>query len=416
FITGGDTGRVITYGPLVHFTLAVAAPPTLSATMPPAGQLLHGVVAIPVIGTVDPTWADAPEVIGLLVDGQRVPNDSLVQCAVTAVGTCSGTVYWDTTGDDGPHTLQVFFTTSKLEQVLGPLVTVTVFNSGPTASISLVHSGEVVSGKTVVEVAGTLDPAETATGVSVQLLVDKIPAGSPQPCPPGPKCVGDFTWDPNGADGVHLLTARFVTSTAGTRSSLVAVGVLTHPVIQLNPLVPLKPGSTATISGRVSYPPNARGLFPPGAAVLLHLTFTPAVGPASTLEVVSGRDGTFTAIDPEPVRSNTQVTMTSGLTTAQTTVQTTARVSCHVPAQVRHAKRFTVTCAIPGLPDRTTVRLYDNLSGRHQLAAVKAMGGKATIRVVFPHKLRTSVPLWVTVAASQAYAVTSSTTHRLRVL
>ncbi|BEP13395.1 Ig-like domain-containing protein [Acidothermaceae bacterium B102] len=241
FVTA--TGRSV-FSATVAVNLLVPAP-TVTISSPANNGSVSGVTPVNATGTVDPTLSDYAASLMLTVDGT---DQTPVSCPGTS-HTCSLALPWDASGLIGSHTLVVTLLTHN-GVVATRTITVTASTNPPTATVLSPTFGSAASGVVSISAKGTIAASQTDSAVSLQLLVDGQPKGSPTPCTGGdPKqCPMTFSYDFSGLTGTHQVSLRFVTATTTVTSPVVGL-VISSPAPAVSVTSPV---ASSTVAGMVS--------------------------------------------------------------------------------------------------------------------------------------------------------------------
>ena len=393
--------------------------PSLVVTGPAAGATLTGVVTVTATVTVDPTYGDSPEYMGLVVD-HGVFLGHVKDCSGVLI--CSDTFTWDTAGLAGDHKWNIAVQTREAE-VQTAESPVTVQEPLPTVVVTAPAAGSTVQGVIAVAATGTIPLGEVDTPKALQLVVDGLSVGVAQPCAATSNaCSSLLSWDTSGLSGTHVLTARFDTAEASvlsTPTSVVVAVPAPAPVatrLLMSLVRPVHRGRTASVSGHLLAAGTGIGI----SGGHVSVTFAPGSSSAVTVTSTTGAGGAFVAHDPRPLLRSTRFTVAAeaayGGTTTRGVMPVLAPLSCSVPAHVRHAQRVSIVCSAPGLPAGTTVALATGSGSRsHVLASGRVeAGGGGKVRLSLQLRKAGTYAVWVDSSASPTYARTVGPTYRVR--
>jgi Bacterial Ig domain len=406
--------------PTVTVTLVDPPQPVVSVTSPTAGTSLSGAIAVTATGSVDGSLGDFPVGMGLVVDDVAVGD--LVPCP-QAASSCALSLPWD--GPTlGAHRLAVVLVTDQSFAVSDPVDVVVVVDP-PTATLKSPVEGATVSDFFATTIGrGSTDPRSADLPRSLQLVVDGVPYGSPTSCSfsagDAHVCTLALGWDTSTATpGPHVLQVRLTTETTST-VSVPATVTVPSPTAQplaltLDTTYALKRGGTAKVTGHVVNAVTRA----PVPRITVGVTFTPAAGPAVTVDAVSGPGGAFVAVDPTPVATTTKVlarpVLVATPSSASAVVPVLAPITCTVPAKARHRHGAKMSCHVPYLPDGTVLKLYYQGRGQHLLGSARAKNGTASFTATFTKPWQYPVQVWAVAPDSSVYAASISAVYKVRV-
>jgi hypothetical protein len=205
-----------------------------------------------------------------------------------------------------------------------------------------------VSGTTQVDATATVDTAYGDRAVSLQLVVDGTPSGSPVSCPqvwPGygqQTCNVSLPWHAGGlAPGKHTVAVAITTLQSGAVSLAAGVTVPGDVEVTITGHDYEERGQFTSLNGFA-----ISTLAPHGgvAGVPVEVTFTPYVGAAQTVHVVTTEGGAYTVTSPTPLTSNTVVTAKASGSSASATVLVRVPIACAVPSNATHGTKVTISC------------------------------------------------------------------------
>ncbi len=394
-------------GVLTPWTPALATPgDTVTITSPTQGATATGVVTVNVQGAaVTPTAADT---MLLMVDGQQY--GAARPCTASGGFSCAVSFSWDTTGVNGPRTLEAVLVSSGTTQ--SAPVTVTAVNPAPTVTLSAPTSGEVVKSALTVDALGTVDLSQNDAPVSLQLLVDGVKYGLPAACTvvvaTAKTCAGSFTVPTAGTSGAHTVQVTMATTVSSAVSPIVPYTVFTALKATLHKLAPVRGGRSVGISGDVTAVDGGAGV----AGVKVKITLTPTVGKARALLVRTGSTGHYSLAARiavgTTIAASVARTATAGTAYAVTKVAAYAPISCKIGTRLKHQNEDVGACSVPLLPDGTKVALQ-YLKGKKWvvLGAGVTKGTVIPISFTFPKKGRYAVRL--VLGPNKAYLATNQT-------
>ena len=370
--------------PSVQVPVTVANPaPAVSITSPAPGSTLAGLASVGVAASTDDALTDFPASI-VVRNGSTVVG--VVTCAASVHG-CSGTVAWDTTTLAGEQTLTAEVVTTRAASSTSEPVTVTVTTPAPTAVITSPGGNAVVSGKMSVYAAGSTDPGRSDLPATFSLLVDGV-ARATAPCPARTHdCAVVLAWSAAGSVGPHTIVVAMTTTSGATATSasrVVYAASASRVVLALPRIV--RAGALVLVVGHVVAATTGLGV--PG--VVVTVTRRPALGAASTVHLVTGAGGAFTA--RYVARTNATVTAVVtrtawlGTSVRATSIRASAPMSCTVATRTLAVGAVgSGRCVVSGLPAGTPLSLRYTVRGRlSTLASGRAKGPAIPFAFGFP--------------------------------
>lgn len=390
--------------------------PTVAISAPTASASVGGLVAVSVAGNVDPTETTTAQTV-LKVDG--TPYGLPQQCQTASYGaTCPTAFSWDSTGLNGPHTLQVVLTTPTDPAGATASVTVTAVNPAPTVTITSPKPNAVAKGTLTVEATGSVDLSQSDSTASFQLWVDDAKYGLPVSCTlvaaTSKTCPVSFTVTQPTWSGAHTVKVTMVTPTSSAVSAVVPYFAYSASKVGLSRIPWTHAGKPAVIRGTVTAVTDGSPIV--GAKV--RLTLTPASGRAHVVTVGTGLTGHFSLATK--IGLNTTVTASVvpmpafGASRATTKIGVYAPISCKADKTVRHGRFGAGTCNVAHLPNGTKVSLqYESGKKWHVLGAGTTSG--TSIPVSFQFGKAGKYPVRLVLGANKAYLATYGTPFVVKV-
>jgi hypothetical protein len=152
------------------------------------------------------------------------------------------------------------------------------------------------------------------------------------------------------------------------------------------------------------------------AGVPVDVTFTPYVGAAQTVHVVSGEGGAYTVTSPNALTSNTVVTAKAAGSTASATVLVRVGIQCTLPSQVTHGPPVSITCHADALAYHSVLALrITGGSIPHATEFAKTdTHGNASYTLTFVHPGQ-QLEVRATTATTRTYGASPSPMYALHV-
>jgi hypothetical protein len=380
------------------------ANPTVGITAPATAT---GVVPVTTTGEVD--LGDTAQSMRLYVDGQAY--GAAIACAgpITDPTGCPTTFFWDSSELNGQHTLQaLLFTTDFPLGAPSTLLTVTATNPLPSVAVSQPTANQVVKGTLTIDAVGSVDASQSDRPLSMQVLVDGVKHGEPQPCvlATAKTCTETFTIPTTGQSGTHTVQVSMATSLTTAVSPIVPYTVFATLRATLAKVKPQRAGRSVVLHGQVVAVDGGAGV----GGVKVKITLSPAAGKKRALTVRTGASGKYSLTTKltanTAVVASVSATHVSSATHASTRISAFAPIACKVSPTLVHRRFDAGQCTVPLLPDGTKVSLqYQSHKKWHVLAAGTTQGTSIPVSFTFP--ARGKFPVRLVLGANKVYVATS---------
>lgn len=240
-------------------------PPSVAITSPTPGATVSGIIAVQASAAIPTPESDLGRDLQLLVDG--APSGAAAVCPLTVATArnCAATLYWDSTGHPGQHTLAVQFDTAYGRTVTSAAVPVVVGVVQPAplaATVTLLNSATRQRGANYTATGVVLDASTHRPIVGTQVTVTFTPVS-------GPASSVVATTDANGAfsaaDPLALTGNTVVLASLGPALGSASARITVWVMLPMTCALPAK----AHHGLRVTMTCDVRGL-PNGATVVVH--------------------------------------------------------------------------------------------------------------------------------------------------